>query len=180
LNAQFDALFDALSPQPEHLPMSLYTADIHWERHDSRFTDSRYSRAHRWSFDGGASVPASSSPQVVRAPFSDPAAVDPEEAYVAALSSCHMLFFLHLAARAGYVVDSYDDAAEGRMETNAEGKEVVAHVLLRPQVAFSGDKAPDDAALAGLHHEAHESCFLANSVRTQIDVQGGWRYTPAA
>lgn len=159
--------------------MSHYTALVEWQRAESaRFTDKRYSRAHRWSFDGGAIVPASSSPQVVRLPFSDASAVDPEEAYVAALSSCHMLWFLSLAARDGYVVDSYRDAAEGLMALNAAGKEVMTDVTLRPAIAFSGGKAPSDAELARLHHEAHESCYLANSVRTEIRVAGTWSHRP--
>src|ERR1700733_5557473 len=125
--------------------MSTYTATIRWRRKpDERFIDGRYSRAHQWKFDGGAVVPASSSPHVVRVPFSDPAGVDPEEAYVAALSSCHMLWFLGLAARDGYVVDVYDDSAQGEMMKNAEGKEMVARVTLRPAIVFSGDKAPND------------------------------------
>lgn len=157
--------------------MSHYTAVVEWQRaQDERFHDNRYSRAHRWAFDGGAVVPASSSPQVVRLPFSDASAVDPEEAYVAALSSCHMLWFLSLAARDGYVVDSYRDAAEGLMAHNAACKEVMTDVLLKPAIAFSGSKAPSDAELARLHHEAHESCYLANSVRTEIRVAGSWSY----
>ena len=156
--------------------MSVHTAEIHWERNDSRFIDHRYSRVHRWRFDGGAEVPASSSPDVVRIPFSDPSCVDPEEAYIAALSSCHMLWFLSLAARDGYVVDSYIDAAQGEMEKNAAGKDAVTRVTLRPAVVFSGAQVPNDVSLMQLHHEAHESCFLASSVLTKIDVQGSWRH----
>jgi organic hydroperoxide reductase OsmC/OhrA len=157
--------------------MSTHTAEICWERHASRFIDNRYSRAHQWRFDGGAVVPASSSPHVVRLPFSDPSCVDPEEAYVAALSSCHMLWFLGMAAREGYVVDRYFDAARGDMQKNAEGKDAVTCVTLQPAVAFSGAKVPTDAGVQQLHHEAHESCFLANSVKTEILVQGSWSYT---
>ena len=156
--------------------MSTHTAEICWERHDSRFTDNRYSRAHQWRFDGGAVVPASSSPHVVRLPFSDPSCVDPEEAYVAALSSCHMLWFLSLAARDGYVVDQYLDTAQGEMQKNAEGKDAVTRVTLQPAVTFSGAKVPTDASLEQLHHEAHESCFLASSVKSEILVQGRWSY----
>lgn len=156
--------------------MSVHTAEVAWHRHDAAFTDNRYSRLHKWTFDGGAVVPASSSPQVVRVPLSDPSGVDPEEAYVAALSSCHMLWFLNLAAEAGYVVDSYVDQAEGLMAKNEEGKDAVTLVTLKPAVAFAGGKAPDDAAVARLHHAAHESCFLASSVRTRIAVQGSWTY----
>jgi organic hydroperoxide reductase OsmC/OhrA len=156
--------------------MSIHTAEIHWARNDARFTDSKYSRAHRWTFDGGAGVPASSSPHVVRVPFSDPSCVDPEEAFVAALSSCHMLWFLGLAARDGFVIDSYTDAALGQMGKNAEGEEVVTSVTLRPAVVFSGAKMPSDSTLDQLHHEAHESCYLANSVLTKIRVEGSWSH----
>ncbi len=154
--------------------MDTHTATIEWTSDGSKFTDNRYSRAHRWSFDGGAVVPASSSPHVVRVPMSDPAGVDPEEAYVAALSSCHMLWFLSVAAQAGYVVTAYRDEAEGTMARNDAGKEVVTRVLLKPAIAFSGAKRPTDDALRHLHHEAHEACFLANSVKTVIDIEGSW------
>jgi organic hydroperoxide reductase OsmC/OhrA len=156
--------------------MSIHTAEIAWHRHDAVFTDNRYSRLHKWTFDGGAVVPGSSSPQVVRMPLSEPSAVDPEEAYVAALSSCHMLWFLNLAAEAGYVVDSYVDQAEGLMAKNEEGRAAITVVTLKPAVAFSGAKAPDAAAVEHLHHAAHESCFLASSVRTRIEVEGSWVY----
>lgn len=146
---------------------SSHTATIAWQRGDAAFTDRRYSRAHRWSFDGGAVVPASSSPHVVRVPFSDPAGVDPEEAFVAALSSCHMLWFLDLAAQAGHVVDRYTDEACGFMRTGDDGRAWVARVELRPRTTFVG-AAPDAAALQALHHRAHEACFLANSVRTEV------------
>jgi organic hydroperoxide reductase OsmC/OhrA len=157
--------------------MGKHTALIEWSGDGGPFIDNRYSRAHKWTFDGGAIVPASSSPHVVRVPYSDPAGVDPEEAYVAALSSCHMLWFLSIAAGHGYVVTSYRDQAEGAMEKNEAGKEVVTRVVLRPAVAFAGAKAPDDEALAHLHHLAHDSCFLANSVKTVIDVDGSWSYS---
>jgi organic hydroperoxide reductase OsmC/OhrA len=156
--------------------MSVHTAEIAWHRHDAVFTDNRYSRLHKWTFDGGAVVPASSSPHVVRVPLSEPTAVDPEEAYVAALSSCHMLWFLSLAAEDGYVVDSYVDQAEGLMAKNEEGRSAITVVTLKPVVAFRGAKAPDDTTVERLHHAAHESCFLASSVRTRITVQGSWTY----
>ena len=152
--------------------MSSYQAQISWRRGpDERFVDSKYSRAHEWRFDGGAVVPASASPSVVRAPFSDPAGVDPEEAFVAAVSSCHMLWFLSIAAANGYVVESYEDEAVGVMKRNAEGKEWVADVVLRPRIAFGGDKRPDAAALEALHHEAHAECFIASSVKSAIRVE---------
>lgn len=152
--------------------MTHHTVQVEWDRQGSLFTDHRYSRAHQWRFDGGAVVPASSSPQVVRLPFSDPAGVDPEEAYVAALSSCHMLWFLDLAARAGLTVDHYRDAAEGEMARNAQGQAWVARVTLRPSVRWSGEHLPDAAAVRALHHAAHAECFLANSVRTEVVVEG--------
>jgi organic hydroperoxide reductase OsmC/OhrA len=148
-----------------------YQALIHWARGDAVFTDNRYSRAHTWRFDGGTEVAASSSPSVVRTPYSVEAAVDPEEAFVAALSSCHMLWFLHLAAQGGWSVDDYRDAATGVMGKNAEGRMAMLRVTLRPQVAFAGAHRPDQAALAALHHGAHEACFIANSVKTAVQVE---------
>ena len=146
----------------------VHTALIRWSVGDADFLGKRYSRAHSWTFDGGAVVPGSSSPHVVPAPMSDPRAVDPEEAFVAALSSCHMLWFLDIAVRAGFRVESYEDAAQGRMGRNAAGKLVVDVVTLRPHARFAGERVPDAATLAALHHQAHEECFLANSVRCQI------------
>ena len=146
----------------------LHTALVRWDVGADDFLGKRYSRAHTWTFDGGVVVPASSSPHVVPLPMSDASAVDPEEAFVAALSSCHMLWFLDIAARAGYAVQRYEDAADGRMGRNAAGKLVVDVVTLRPRVRFAGARVPDAAALAALHHEAHEECFLANSVRCEI------------
>jgi len=155
--------------------MGTYTAEIDWQRGDARFTDNRYSRAHTWRFDGGVVVPASSSPHSVRVPFSNPDNVDPEEAFVAALSSCHMLTFLWLCAKEGYCVDAYRDAAEGRMVEIAPGREAVTEVTLQPEVVFARTQPPDDAIVERLHHEAHEQCYLANSVRTAITVRGTWR-----
>jgi len=146
----------------------LHTALIRWQVGDADVSGKRYSRAHTWTFDGGTVVPASSSPHVVPLPMSDASAVDPEEAFVASLSSCHMLWFLDLATRAGYVVHSYEDAADGRMGRSAAGKQVVEVVTLRPRTRFAGARVPDSATLAALHHEAHEECFLANSVRCEI------------
>lgn len=154
--------------------MSIHAAQIVWEREGSSFVDNRYSRAHRWCFDGGAVVRASSSPDVVRVPFSDPAGVDPEEAFVAALSSCHMLWFLGLAAQAGFVVDSYVDAAQGVLGESADGKQCIVRVTLRPAVVFSAAAAPDAERVDRLHHAAHERCFIANSVTTQVEIQGTW------
>ena len=144
---------------------------IHWARGDAPFTDNRYSRAHSWRFDGGIEVPASASPSVVRLPMSVEAAVDPEEAFVAALSSCHMLWFLDLACRAGWCVDDYRDAALGVMGKNAAGRIAIVRVTLRPAVRFGGERLPTSADLAKLHHHAHEQCFIANSVNTDVRVE---------
>jgi len=146
----------------------LHSATIHWQRGDAAFTDRRYSRAHTWKFDGGVEVAASSSPHTVPVPWSDAGAVDPEEAFVASLSSCHMLWFLDIACRAGWCVDAYDDDATGRMGRNAAGKLVIDLVTLHPRVRFAGPHAPDAAALAQLHHEAHDECFIANSVKCEV------------
>ena len=145
-----------------------HTALIRWQVGAADFLGKRYSRAHTWTFDGGVVVPASSSPHVVPLPMSDASAVDPEEAFVASLASCHMLWFLDIASRAGYAVESYEDAADGRMGRNGAGKLVVDLVTLRPRSRFAGARVPDAATLAALHHEAHEECFLANSVRCEI------------
>ena len=150
--------------------VSSYTATIRWTANpDEAFTKGQYSRAHEWAFDGGAVVPASASPHIVPAPWSDAAGVDPEEAFVAALSSCHMLFFLDFAKRAGFAILSYIDEAEGVMEKNADGRIAITKVTLHPRVEWDGD-APDDAALADLHHNAHEACFIANSVTTEVTI----------
>jgi len=148
-----------------------YQVRIHWERGNAPFTDNRYSRGHSWHFDGGVEVPASSSPQVVRVPLSVEAAVDPEEAFVAALSSCHMLWFLSLAAGARWRVDEYTDDARGVMGQNAAGRMAVLTVRLRPRVRFSGERLPAREGVARLHHRAHEECFIANSVTTEVRVE---------
>ena len=151
--------------------MSHHTATVVWERFGADFLDQRYSRAHRWTFDGGTTVPASSSPHVVPIPMSDPVGVDPEEAFVAALSSCHMLFFLSFAAKRGFVVDQYLDEAVGTMGRDADGRLAMTRVVLRPRIAVVGDVVPDEATVRALHDEAHHACFLANSVRTEIVVE---------
>jgi len=153
--------------------MSVYTATVRWRRKpEERFVDGRYSRAHQWAFDGGAVVPASASPHVVRPPFSDPAGVDPEEALLAALSSCHMLFFLDFAKQAGFVVDSYEDAAEGTMSERADGRVAMTVVTLKPQIAFAGEKRPSPADVDSIHHKSHEACYIANSVKSEVRVEG--------
>lgn len=148
--------------------MSTYSATVRWQRNGAAFIDQRYSRAHAWHFDGGAVVPGSSSPHTVPLPYSDAAAVDPEEAFVAALSSCHLLWFLHLAAKAGYVVERYEDCADGVMARNAEGRLAMTLVTLRPRAAFAGDRQPQRADIEALHRKAHEECFIANSVKSEV------------
>ncbi len=148
--------------------MSEYAAVIQWNRDGAAFTDNRYSRGHLWRFDGGIEVPASSSPHVVPLPMSVRAAVDPEEAFVASLSSCHMLWFLSIAAKRGFVVDSYRDDATGVMGRNSAGKAAMTLVTLRPAVHFGGQTPPSSDEVIAMHHEAHEQCFIANSVHTQV------------
>jgi organic hydroperoxide reductase OsmC/OhrA len=150
--------------------MSEHVAAVEWTREGARFVDNRYSRAHRWEFDGGAVVPASASPHVVPVPLSDPAGVDPEEAFVASLASCHMLFFLSFAAKRGLVVESYRDEAVGVMGKDAEGRLAITMVTLRPHTVFSGD-APAREVLDEIHHAAHEACFIAISVKTEIRTE---------
>jgi organic hydroperoxide reductase OsmC/OhrA len=148
--------------------MTPYTAETLWLRGEQNFLDNRYSRKHTLRFDGGAEVAGSSSPHVVREPYSDATAVDPEEMFVASLSSCHMLWFLSIAAERKFCVDRYFDAASGLMEKNAEGKLVVSVVTLRPEVQFSGERMPTHSEIEAMHHAAHEDCFIANSVKTQV------------
>jgi organic hydroperoxide reductase OsmC/OhrA len=150
--------------------MSTYTATIRWTRDpETDFARGQYSRAHSWSFDGGITLAASASPHIVPAPWSNKDAVDPEEAFVASLASCHMLFFVDFARRAGFIVDSYVDEAEGVLEKRDDGKMWMSEVTLRPKIDWCGD-APDEAAIADLHHKAHEACFIANSVTTKVTV----------
>jgi len=148
--------------------MAHYTAEILWLRGEQAFTDNRYSRRHAVRFDGGVEMPGSSSPHVVPLPMSDASAVDPEEAFVASLSSCHMLWFLAIAAKRNFRVDRYFDAAVGVMGRNAEGREAMLTVTLRPEVLFSGEHLPTREELADMHHKAHDECFIANSVKTEV------------
>lgn len=149
--------------------MSRHVAELSW-RSDGEFASGRYSRRHQWRFDGGAVVTASSSPDVVPAPMSDPAGVDPEEALVASVSSCHMLWFLDLARRAGLEVESYADSAEGEMGRVAPGRMALTRITLRPRISFAG-RQPEPAELDRLHHEAHERCFIANCLKTEILIE---------
>src|ERR1017187_8157381 len=146
--------------------MSEYKAIIKWQRTSPDFLKGRYSREHTWSFDGGVTVPASPSPHVVPAPWSNPACVDPEEAFVAAISSCHMLTFLYLAAKQGFQIDSYEDEAVGVMANNEKGVPWVSSVTLNPKIVFSGDKLPTSADVERLNHLAHEQCYIVNSIKT--------------
>lgn len=153
--------------------MSEYQATVRWKRRsDEEFIDNHYSRGHSWIFDGGLTIPASASPHVVPEPYSVPANVDPEEAFVAALSSCHMLFFLAIAAKKRFVVDSYVDHALGILEANESGQPAMTRVTLRPQIQFSGSPAPTPAEIQHIHHLSHEKCYIANSVRSEVVVEG--------
>ncbi|MGV8893717.1 MAG: OsmC family protein [Burkholderiaceae bacterium] len=151
--------------------MSQYEATTAWQRGAQPFTDNRYSRAHEWVFDGGARVPASSSPLSVPVPLSDSAGVDPEEALVAATSSCHMLWFLSLAARQGYTVDRYTDRAFGVLGQNSDNQLALTRITLRPQTVFSGALQPTPAQLQALHHQAHSQCTIAHSLRAEVVVK---------
>ncbi len=148
--------------------MHEYTAHVTWTRGRQPFLDSRYSRAHTIDFDGGVQLRGSSSPFVVKAPLSDPNAVDPEEMFVASLSSCHMLWFLSMAAERQWIVDSYSDHAIGVMGRDAAGRTVMSAVTLRPDVRFGGERVPEQSDVTDVHHLAHEACFIANSVRTEV------------
>jgi organic hydroperoxide reductase OsmC/OhrA len=147
-----------------------YEARVAWQRHGATFTDNRYSRGHEWSFDGGLTVPASSSPNVVPQ-HSVAQAIDPEEALIAAAASCHMLWFLSLAARQGFVIESYVDRASGVMEKNGAGRLAFSRITLRPEILFAGEKRPTPAEMAALHHQSHDECFIANSLKTEVVVE---------
>jgi organic hydroperoxide reductase OsmC/OhrA len=147
-----------------------YTAETIWERGEQKFIDNLYSRKHTLRFDGGISIAGSSSPLVVPIPYSEPNAVDPEESLVSAISSCHMLWFLSIAAKNGFIVDSYHDSAVGIMKANERKKYWVSSVTLQPKVLFSGEQTPSAAKIEEMHHKAHDECFIANSVKTDIQV----------
>lgn len=153
--------------------MATYTATVLWTRDDAVFTDGQYSRAHEIAFDGGVTMPASSSPHVVKLPLSREDAVDPEEMLVASLSSCHMLFFLDFSRRAGFVIDAYSDQAEGVMGKDERGRIAMTQVKLNPIVIWAGDKQPAPEEVRELHHKAHEACFIANSFRGDVAIGGG-------
>ncbi|NEO85636.1 MAG: OsmC family protein [Spirulina sp. SIO3F2] len=151
--------------------MTEHIATVQWQRNQAKFVDNQYSRQHTWLFDGGLAVPASASPHLVPVPYAEPVSIDPEEAFIAALSSCHMLWFLSIAAQQKFVVEQYRDEAIGSMGKNAEGKLAITQVCLRPLVLFEGDRQPTPEQLEALHQDAHHRCFLANSVKTEITIE---------
>jgi organic hydroperoxide reductase OsmC/OhrA len=154
--------------------MAEHKASIRWARtgDPADYTGGKYSRAHTWTFDGGATVPASAAPSVVPTPWSNPAGVDPEEAFVAAIASCHMLTFLYVAQKAGFVVERYEDDAVGRMTKSERGATPwISQVTLRPTITYAGAKKPTDTEEEQLHHQAHDQCFIAQSVKTEIRVE---------
>jgi organic hydroperoxide reductase OsmC/OhrA len=151
--------------------MSEHKATVSWKVSGEEFLRGKFSRAHTWSFDGGLTVPASASPAVVPAPYSDAKAIDPEEAFVASLSSCHMLTFVFLAYRKGFAISAYEDQAVGTLAKNAEGAMWISQVVLHPQITYSGDKRPTAEEEAALHHDAHRQCFISNSVKTEVRVE---------
>lgn len=159
--------------------MSEHKATISWTRTGSDFLKGKYSREHTWTFDGGVTVPASPSPSAVPAPYSNPAYVDPEEAFVAAVSSCHMLAYLYVAYKQGFQADSYDDEAVGVMTKNEKGVLWVSSVTLHPRITYSGDRRPTSEDEEHLHHMAHEQCFIANSIKTEVTVAGARQETAA-
>ncbi|MEE2690541.1 MAG: OsmC family protein [Pseudomonadota bacterium] len=146
--------------------MSEHIAEIVWKRTSESFAYDHYNRAHLWRFDGGVETPASASP----AYKGEPERVDPEEAFVASLSSCHMLTFLAIAAKKRLVVDAYEDRAVGHMEKNAEGRLAITRVDLHPHITFASGTEVDAATLKKMHHDSHEQCFIANSVKTMVIV----------
>ena len=151
--------------------MSNYSATVRWSSPDeAAFAGGRYSRRHEWAFDGGAVISASASPDNVPQGTADETGIDPEEAFVAAISSCHMLFFLDYARRAGFVVRSYVDEAIGRMEKR-DGKIALTRVTLRPQISFAGAMRPNADDIARLHHQSHQDCFIANSIRSEVIIE---------
>jgi len=149
---------------------SIYNATIRWKRGAQKFTDNKYSRAHQWLFSSGTAISASSSPHIVPLPYSVDENIDPEEAFVASLSSCHMLFYLSIAAKKKWVIDSYEDKASGTLEKNEDGKLAMTKVVLEPDIKYSGD-APSKEQEAEIHHLAHEACFIANSVKTIVEIK---------
>jgi organic hydroperoxide reductase OsmC/OhrA len=150
--------------------MSEHRATIRWQCTGPDFSKGKYSREHTWIFDGGLVVAASASPSVVSIPYSNPTNIDPEEAFVAAISSCHMLTFLYLAYRAGYDVDAYEDEAFGVMTKNEKGVLWMSEVTLQPRITYSGDTLPTPIEEQHLHHDAHDQCYISNSIKTIVNI----------
>jgi len=151
--------------------MSTHQATIHWRNTGPEFLERRYSREHLWRFDGGLEVPASPSPLVVAAPWSNAASIDPEEAFVAAVASCHMLWFLHMAVDAGFEVGQYEDLAVGQMTRDERGRLWISRTTLHPRIEWIGPRQPSPDDVRDLHHRAHEECFIANSIRTEVLIE---------
>lgn len=151
--------------------MSTHTATLSWTRGEAVYVDGKYPRAHRIGFDGGATLLGSPAPDVVRPPLSDPAGVDPEELLVASAAQCHMLFFLDFARKAGFRVDSYEDAPSGTLARREDGRTAITGIVLRPRISFSGEVLPGPADIAMIHHKAHEACFIANSLNCPVVVE---------
>ncbi len=149
--------------------MSEHKVTLTWNRGETPFDYQKYPRNHTWKFDGGHEMEASAAPVYL----GDPKNVDPEEAFVASLSSCHMLTFLAIACKQKFVVDEYVDDAVGHMEKNAEGKMAITRVGLKPTIKWSGEKQPSAEELEKIHHAAHDNCFIANSVKTEVTVEKG-------
>lgn len=161
------------------LPYPPHTVHIRWKNRGPDFVRGQYSREHTWTFDGGVTVAASPSPFVVPTPWSNPDHVDPEEALLAAISSCHMLTVLWLASKAGWIVEAYEDASEATLAKNERRVPWVSEAILRPRITWGGDQQPSDAEVAALHAQAHDLCFIANSVRTEIRIEAPDAADPA-
>ena len=150
--------------------MSTYHATVDW-RLDGDFASRRYSRVHTLSFEAGLTVPGTAGPANANPRYGRPDALDPEQAFTASISACHMLWFLDFAARGGFLVEAYRDEAEGTLAPGPEGKQMMTRVVLRPRIEFAGDRRPTPEDLAHLHHQAHEACFIANSVKTEVVIE---------
>lgn len=159
--------------------MHEYQASIQWRQTEGNFVDGKYSRKHTWIFDGNLRIPASASPQIVNEPFSDPDAIDPEEAFVASLASCHMLWFLSLAAKRNFIVINYEDTAQGLMEKNSEGNLAITKVILQPLVTFNNDDNINQQVIEKVHEQAHQQCFIANSVKSNIIIDSQFKISQA-
>ena len=151
--------------------MSEHVCTLHWRNSGPDILKRLYSREHTWSFDGGLTIPASPSPHIVPAPWSNAGSVDPEEAFVAAVASCHMLWFLHVAIDAGFAAETYHDTAAGEMVANEHGALWISRITLRPAVTWGGERQPSETEVRHLHHLAHQLCFIANSIKTEVVIE---------